>query len=50
MSNRNLSYILSPDILWGKVPSQSGTGLCNLTMSECSKNAHVTINSQNRHI
>ena len=30
MSNRNFSYILSPDILWGNVSSQSVTGLCTL--------------------
>ena len=27
-SNRNFSYIFSPDILWGNVSSQSETGLC----------------------
>ena len=31
MSNRNFSYIFSPDILRGNVSSQSETGLCNLT-------------------
>ena len=33
MSNRNFSYIFSPDILWGNVSNQSETGLCNLIYS-----------------
>ena len=34
MSNRNFSYIFSPDLLWGNVSSQSETGLCNLQWSK----------------
>ena len=36
--------------MWGKVSSQSVTGLCNLKMSVCSKKAHITVGSHNRHI
>ena len=30
MSNRNYSYIFSPDILWGNISIQSETALCKL--------------------